>query len=74
MAQVLGSATTQSSVPPNTQNGASASSATQPVVGSSGATTTQTTVENYQFLLPRIFDPPLTEEQIQQREREQTER
>lgn len=33
-----------------------------------------TSVENYQFLLPRIFEPSLTEEEIQQRENERAER
>lgn len=34
----------------------------------------QANVENYQFLLPRLFEPNLTEEELQQLEKERIER
>lgn len=39
-----------------------------------GTVQQQTNVENYQFLLPRIFEPNLTEEELQQQEKERQER
>lgn len=58
------------------QNGTNSSSSSiqQPQIASGSQTQPQTSVENYQFLLPRIFEPNLTEEEIQQREKERAER
>lgn len=58
------------------QSGATSSSSStqQAQVASGSQTQPQTSVENYQFLLPRIFEPSLTEDEIQQREKERAER
>lgn len=80
MAAVLGGGGAQSgshvAVAQVGQNGGtpSSSSTQQPPVASGSQTQPPTSVENYQFLLPRIFEPSLTEEEIQQREKERAER
>lgn len=81
MAAVLSGSAAQSggghvAVAQTGQNGvtSSSSSTQQPPVASGSQTQPQTSVENYQYLLPRVFEPSLTEEEIQQRERERAER
>lgn len=56
-------------VPGSSQTGATSTSQQQATIVSQ-----QANVENYQFLLPRIFEPNLTEEELQQQEKERIER
>ncbi|XP_063709862.1 uncharacterized protein LOC134838292 [Culicoides brevitarsis] len=79
MAAVLAGGTQAVAQAPSTSTAGSSSVAAtqqQQAASASAASGTQASqgVENYQFLLPRIFEPSLTEEEIQQRENERAER